>query len=120
MATLKLVDDLGLVANAGATGPYLLDRLRDAVGGHKNVAEVRGVGLLAAVELMDDPVAGVWGAPMTTAPAVTAAMLKRGVIARPMPECNAIGIAPPLCVTRDEVDILVDALRAALYDVLPQ
>ena len=85
---------------------------------HYNV--LRGVGLLAAVELMDDPVAGVWGAPMTTAPAVTAAMLKRGVIARPMPECNAIGIAPPLCVTRDEVDILVDALRAALYDVLPQ
>ena len=55
VATLKLVDDLGLVANAAAIGPYLRQRLQEAVGDHPNVAEVRGDGLLAAVELMEDP-----------------------------------------------------------------
>jgi len=120
VATLKLVDDMGLVANAGAVGPYLLDRLRDAVADHPNVAEVRGAGLLAAVELMDDPKAGIWGDPMTTGPAVAAAMLKRGVIARALPEGNIIGFAPPLCITRAEVDRLVNAFSDALNEVLPR
>lgn len=120
IATLKLVDDLGLVNNAASVGPYLQDRLREAVCGHKNVAEVRGTGLLAAVELMEDPQAGLWGDPMTFGPAVATAMLKRGVIARALPEGNIIGFAPPLCVTRAEVDTMVDALRSALDDILPQ
>jgi L-2,4-diaminobutyrate transaminase len=55
VATLNLVDSMGLVANAAETGPYLLDALKTAVGGHRNVAEVRGVGLMAAVEFMEDP-----------------------------------------------------------------
>ena len=57
---------------------------------------------------------------MHTAPAVASAMLKRGVIARALPEGNILGFAPPLCITRAEVDILVDATRDALHEVLPQ
>ncbi len=41
--------------NAAEVGPYLLERLTEAMGAHPNVAEVRGVGLMAAVEFMDDP-----------------------------------------------------------------
>jgi L-2,4-diaminobutyrate transaminase len=119
VATLELVDSMGLVENAAETGPYMLDKLREAVGDHPNVAEVRGVGLMAAVELMDDPAAGTWFPEMTVGPEVSAAMLRRGVIARAMPQGNMIGFAPPLCITRDEVDIVARALRDALHEVLP-
>ncbi len=74
VATLKLVDDLGLVARTPATmGPYLRQRLQDAVGAHPNVAEVRGDGLLAAVELMEDPAdPDTTSRPMSVAPKIAA------------------------------------------------
>jgi L-2,4-diaminobutyrate transaminase len=119
VATLKLVDSLGLVQNARDTGPYLLQRLKEAVGSHPNVAEVRGVGLMAAVEVMEDPAQRTWFyPPMSVSVKISAAMLRRGVIARPMPEGDIIGFAPPLCITRPEVDIAVEALRGAVHEVL--
>jgi L-2,4-diaminobutyrate transaminase len=118
VATLTLVDSLGLVANVAETGPYLLDALKTAVGAHRNVAEVRGVGLMAAVEFMEDPAARTWFDPMTVGPKISEAMTRRGVIARAMPEGNIIGFAPPLCITRAEVDVVADALKGAVTEVL--
>ena len=54
VANLKLVDSMGLVENAGATGAYFKAALNDAVGAHPNVGEVRGEGLLCAVEFVAD------------------------------------------------------------------
>lgn len=119
VANLKLVDDLGLVANAAAVGPYLKQRLQETLGDHPNVAEVRGEGLLAAVELMEDPKNRKSFPMMSVAPKIAAGMLSRGVIARAMPEGDMLGFAPPLSITRDEIDVVADAFRAALYEALP-
>jgi L-2,4-diaminobutyrate transaminase len=118
VATLKLVDDLGLVDNARDMGPYLLEALKNAVGDHPNVAEIRGVGLMAAVEFMEDPAKGTWFAPMAVTPKISETMMRLGVIARAMPEGNMIGFAPPLCITREEIDIVAEAMRKATYEVL--
>ena len=121
IATLKLVDDLRLVENAADAGPYLLASLKDAVGTHANVAEVRGEGLLAAVEFMADPGSRAFYQPvMSVSPKITAAMLRRGVMARALPEGDIVGFAPPLCITRAEIDILVEAFRDAVHEVLGQ
>jgi L-2,4-diaminobutyrate transaminase len=118
IATLELVDSLGLVDNARDNGAYLLQALSNAVGEHPNVAEVRGVGLMVAVEFMKDPKADDWFGPMTVGPQISEAMTRLGVIARAMPEGNIVGFAPPLCITRDEIDIVAKALRAATHEVL--
>lgn len=119
IATLKLVDDLGLLDNASTTGPYLLERLRDAVGSHPNVAEVRGVGLMAAVEFMKDPgTRTFFEPPMVISGKISAAMQRHGVIARAMPEGDMIGFAPPLCITPQEVDQVAEALKKAVQEVL--
>ncbi|AGT10837.1 aminotransferase class III-fold pyridoxal phosphate-dependent enzyme [Paracoccus aminophilus] len=118
VATLDLVDRLGLVQNAAEVGPYLIERLRAELGQHANVAEIRGVGLMAAIEFMEDPAAMRWFEPMTVGPKISAAMLARGVMARAMPEGNIIGFAPPLCFTRAEVDQTVAVLKAAVTEVL--
>lgn len=119
IATLKLVDSLGLVNNARDNGPYLKQALEEAVGDHPNVAEVRGVGLMAAVEFMENPSEGAWFPSMTVGPKISEAMTRLGVVARAMPEGNMVGFAPPLCITRDEIDIVARALRTATYEVLP-
>lgn len=119
VATLKLVDDLGLVGNAATTGAYLNAGLTAAMAGHPNVAEVRGEGLMAAVEFMLDPSARVWfDPPMSVSLKISAAMVRRGVIARPMPEGDIIGFAPPLCITPAEVDRVVETLRDSVHEVL--
>ncbi|MEM9012391.1 MAG: aminotransferase class III-fold pyridoxal phosphate-dependent enzyme [Pseudomonadota bacterium] len=114
VANLKLIDELGLPDNARTVGAYLREGLSAALGGHAYVAEIRGEGLLAAVELMEDPVARTPFDPARkVATAVVAEMLKHGVIARAMPEADIIGLAPPLCLTREEADSIVEAVASA-------
>ena len=49
---------------------------------------------------------------------VVAAMLKRGVIARAMPQGDILGFAPPLCLTRAEADQIVAVTKDSIAEVL--
>jgi len=118
VANLKLVDELGLVANAGSIGAYFKKAMTKALGEHPHVGEVRGEGLLCAVELVDDKAKRNLFEPAgRQGPKVAAALLKRGVIARAMPQGDILGFAPPLCLTQDEADIVVEAMREAVEEV---
>jgi len=119
IANLELIDELGLVANAGTVGPRFLAAMRDALAGHANVAEVRGDGLLLAVELAEDPAERRFFDPARkVGAAVTNALLARGVIARAMPEGDILGFAPPLCLTEAEAMTIVGATVEAVREVL--
>ncbi len=119
VANLKLLDQLGLVANAGEIGAYLNRAISDALGGHPNVGEVRGEGMLCAVELVKDRDDRVFfDAGDKVGPRIAAAMLERGVIARAMPQGDIIGFAPPLCLSREEADEIVAATKSAVDAVL--
>ncbi|MBI6630307.1 aspartate aminotransferase family protein [Pontibaca salina] len=119
VANLKLIDELNLIANNADTGPYLRQRLAEELGNHTHVGDIRGEGMLAAVELVQDRDSrtffdagdGIGGK-------VAAAMLKRGVIARAMPQGDILGLAPPFCLTRDEADQIATTMRDALIEVL--
>ena len=119
IANLKLIDDLKLIDNARDVGAYLNAQMQAAIGDHPNVGQVRGEGMLCAVELVEhrdgrqffDPARKV-------GPAVSAEMASQGVIARAMPQGDIIGYAPPFCLTREEADTIVDATQNALNTVL--
>ena len=116
---LELVDSLGLVANAEKVGTAFTTMMRQALGGHKNVADVRGEGLMMAVELAEDCGARKFFDPAAKiGPAIAAALLKRGIISRAMPQGDILGFAPPLCITESEARIVVDATREAVEEVL--
>lgn len=119
VANLKLIDDLGLVQNAGETGAYFRASLADALAGHAHVGEVRGDGLMAAVEFVEDRDDRRFFDPARKiGPTVAAALLDRGVIGRAMPQGDILGFAPPLCLTRAESDVVVDAAASAVKAVL--
>ena len=64
--------------------------------------------MLAAIEFVEDRDARRFFDPARkVGPAVAAALLARGVIARAMPQGDILGFAPPLCLTRDEADTIV-------------
>ncbi|WP_342641020.1 aspartate aminotransferase family protein [Rhodoligotrophos ferricapiens] len=118
VANLELIDALGLVCNAAETGAYFKERLTEALSDHHIVGEVRGEGLLAAVEFVADKEDRVFfDADLKVGPRIAAALLERGVIGRAMPQGDILGFAPPLCITRDEVDTVVAATRDAVEAV---
>ncbi len=119
VANLKLLDELGLVENAKDTGAYFVSRMKEAVGDHAHVGEVRGEGMLCAVELVENKASRKFFEPAgKTAGAVVGAMAKKGVIARAMPQGDIIGYAPPLCLSREEADKVVAVTAEALKDTL--
>ncbi|UFM64595.1 aspartate aminotransferase family protein [Paracoccus sp. MA] len=119
IANLQLIDKLGLVENAGRVGRTLNDRMRAALGDHPNVGEIRGEGMLCAVELVRDRDSrGFFDAAEGIGGKVVAAMLKRGVIARAMPQGDIVGLAPPLCLTEAEADVIVEATDASVREIL--
>lgn len=119
VANLKLIDSLGLVENAGTTGAYLTAAMTRALGGHPQVGEVRGDGMLCAVEFVADRESRTFFDPAEGVGAkVAAALAERGVIARAMPQGDILGFAPPLCLTRTEADEIVGRTAEAVEAVL--
>lgn len=115
VANLELIDELGLVENAREVGAYFNKALADALGDHPIVGDVRGEGLLAAVELVaDKDPQRLFDPAQKVGPQAAAALAERGVIARAMPQGDILGYAPPLCLTRGEADTIVAATKDAL------
>jgi L-2,4-diaminobutyrate transaminase len=118
VANLELVEELDLVANAGKIGSYLKQALTEAVGSNRFVGEVRGEGLMAAVEFVRDRDDRVFfDVSEKVGPRITAALLEQGVIGRAMPQGDILGFAPPLCLTKEEADIIVAATKKAVNSV---
>ncbi len=119
LANLKLIDDLGLVENAGSVGSYLRGLLRDALADHPKVGDIRGDGMLAAVEFVADRDSRTFfEARDKVGPRVSAALLEQGVIARAMPQGDILGFAPPFCLTRTEAEEVVTKTTQAVRTVL--
>jgi L-2,4-diaminobutyrate transaminase len=118
VANLELLDSLGLIENARDTGAYFRSELSKALGDHKNVGDVRGEGLLAAVEFVLDKEDRVFFDPAAKiGPQIAAALLERGVIGRAVPQGDILGFAPPLCLSREDADLIVERTLDAITNV---
>lgn len=112
---IKIIEERNLVGNAREVGAYMQKRLREFAD-HPLVGEVRGKGLIAAVELVGnketkEPLekAGVLGLMGNNA------LLRNGVICRNM--LDTIAFCPPLIINEKQIDEIVGALGKALDEV---
>ncbi len=119
VANLKLLDDLDLVTSAGTVGRYLNAAMRDALGDHPNVGDIRGEGMLCAVEFVKDRETREFFDPSDkVGPQIAAALASQGVIGRAMPQGDILGFAPPFCLTQTEADEVVAKTVKAVAAVL--
>ncbi|MFO7919944.1 MAG: aspartate aminotransferase family protein [Nioella sp.] len=119
VANLKLIDDLNLVHNAGEIGRYLNTAMTAALADHANVGEIRGEGMLCAVEFVKDKGSrSFFEASEKVGPRIAAALLEEGVIGRAMPQGDILGFAPPFCLTKEEADEVVGKTEQAVKAVL--
>jgi L-2,4-diaminobutyrate transaminase len=118
IANLDIIERERLVERAADVGQYLLRQLQNAFNGRPYVAEVRGAGLLAAIEFAQDPATKQRFDPdRNVGRQLAAACLEEGVIARALPHGDILGFAPPLIIMRDEVDDVVKRVARAVERV---
>lgn len=102
LAVLDVMEKENLVNNAAVVGEYLLARLKDFASAHTQITDVRGRGLMVGVEF-NEPVkpireALVYGQHCFTGAAGT----------------NILRLLPPLCFSKEEVDMFMDKLKQVI------
>lgn len=112
LENIRIIEERGLVVRALEVGAHLQKRLR-TLAGHPLVGEVRGIGLIAAVDLVADKATKApWGKPGALGALVNRHLQQNGVISRNLGD--ALAFCPPLIITADQIDIVVDAVARAL------
>ncbi|MBF0278963.1 MAG: aspartate aminotransferase family protein [SAR324 cluster bacterium] len=119
VANLKVIDELNLVANAAEIGGYFNQKMRDTLGAHDHVGEVRGEGLMCGIEFVENKNGRkLYDPPGKVSGQIAASLLKRGVISRAMPQGDILGFAPPLCLSREEADTIISSTVSTVEEVL--
>ena len=114
LKTLEIYQRDNIYAHAVEMGSYLQSRLAQ-LRAHERVGEVRGAGLIAAVELVNDRAAKTPAVDL--ARRVTQLCQDNGLIVRNVAGC-ALAVCPPLIITRVQVDEIVDKLTTSLNQAL--
>jgi L-2,4-diaminobutyrate transaminase len=118
MANLDILLGEDLVGNAARVGGYLQARLREQLGAHPMVGEIRGLGLIAGVELVADRATRQpFDAVVKVGQRVAARCLEDGLIVRALPVGHVIALSPPLCITLEEIDQVVAGLDGGIRTV---
>jgi adenosylmethionine-8-amino-7-oxononanoate aminotransferase len=118
---LVVVDKIvngGVLEHVGRIAPYFENRLRDFEE-HPHVGEVRGVGLMGAIEVVKDKSQKAEFDPdLEVADKLAKAGCKEGIMIRPIG--NAVIFAPPFIIEPHQIDELFDAFGTAFEQVLAQ
>ena len=120
-AVLQRIRELGLVEAAAARGPHLLAALGAALEGEPMVGDIRGRGLLVAVELVADRATREPFPPAErVVERVVAAARRRGLLVYSSKGCadgvagDVVLLGPPLIITPAEIDLVADRLGSAV------
>ncbi|MCG6115835.1 MAG: aspartate aminotransferase family protein [Mesorhizobium sp.] len=112
LENLRIIEERDLVGNARQVGSHMQKRLRE-LSSHPIVGEVRGIGLIAAVELVADKASKEpLGTVGTLGSLANGFLQQNGVISRAM--LDALALCPPLIITEDQIDLVVDAFLASI------
>jgi len=118
---LDILEREDLASNAAEVGAYMLAGLHNAFDNLPITGEVRGVGLMLAVEFVADPATKRRLDPeLKVAYRISALAREKGLITRAMPQSEALGFAPPLVLTRNEADQIVDIAAASTRQVIDE
>ncbi|HEY2412895.1 MAG TPA: aspartate aminotransferase family protein [Pirellulaceae bacterium] len=119
LATLEVIDRENIQDNARIVGEHLKNRLLELQERQLLIGEVRGLGLMLGVELVRDR--------QTKEPAKTETVelleqcKQRGLlIGKGGLDGNVLRIKPPMCLTKDDADFLVDCLDEVMAEIAPR
>lgn len=124
LEVIACYEDDNLIDNAARMGDYLLARARELQERHPSVGDVRGKGLFVGLELVKNratkepmvPIAGKLQPGMNPKLAVGKKLIELGMIAMAANPGSVLAIAPPLIVSKAEIDEGIEKLDIALRE----
>jgi 4-aminobutyrate--pyruvate transaminase len=118
--TLKIYDEMNMGAHVGDVGPYSQGELRRRFADHPLVGEIRGTGLIAAMELVADKASHANFDPRDK---VGIRLMKlceqNGVIVRAVAN-DSLCFSPPLVISREEIDEMLNRVSVSLDELTVQ
>jgi alanine-glyoxylate transaminase/(R)-3-amino-2-methylpropionate-pyruvate transaminase len=116
LATLEVIEEDGIQENARVVGGHMKGRLLELQEKHQLIGDVRGMGLMLGVELVRNRKSKEPA--NTEAATIMERMKEHGVlIGKGGLFGNTLRIKPPMCLTKDDADYLVDALDLTLSEL---
>jgi 4-aminobutyrate aminotransferase-like enzyme len=110
---IDYIDEHNLAINAAETGAYLRARLEEMKAKHPLIGDVRGMGLLQAMEIVEDRESRR-PSPEATLALMEAARENRLLIGRGGLNGSVIRLSPPMNIAKSDVDDFVERLEASL------
>jgi adenosylmethionine-8-amino-7-oxononanoate aminotransferase len=121
LAVQRVIQRDKLLSKVQAQGEYLSNRLRERLGDHPHVGDIRGRGLFMGVELVSDRIRKTPFDPALKLHAkVKAQAMQNGLMIYPMGGTidglagDHVLLAPPFIVTCDQIDEIVDLLGSSI------
>ena len=122
LETLKIYEDDNLIENAAAMGAYVTERMKELMAKHPSIGNFRTTGLLGCIELVKNRTTKEPMAPFNAKPDEMVVMNKVAAKIRELGmytfvRWGYIFVAPPLCVTKTQIDeglaIISEAIKIA-------
>ena len=114
-ANLDIIESEDLPGNAATVGSYLIARLRERLGGHTLVGEIRGIGLLIGIELdADRATRRPFADTQRVSGLLSRACFDERLLVRGGHGRTLAALAPPLLATTSDADEIVTRLSRAL------
>ena len=115
--TLKIYDEIGIVDHVRHLGPIMQSELHRRFAGHPLVGDVRGIGMIGAIELVADrQTRKNFDPALKTGPRLAKLCEAHGVIARGLPN-DSLAFSPPLIMTEGELGQMLDRVELALAEL---
>jgi len=112
-AVLQVIKDEGLTENCRTVGAALLVGLQDLQQRHSVIGDVRGCGLMMAIELVEDRTSKKPATDATVA--VFEETRRQGlVVSKSGPDRNILRMVPPMCLSMEDVQPIISSMDAAL------
>ena len=116
LKNIEIIENEGMVENSAAVGAYCKEQLEAMMGDHPSIGDVRGLGLLMAIELVKDrETKAPFGPEDRVADRLNESFKKNGLILRAAGPIIHIG--PPICITKSEIDEIVHAIDLSLWEL---
>lgn len=117
LEALRIYEEPGFLSHVRDVGAYLQRKFREHFAEHPLVGEVRGIGMLGALELVRDRDTRESFDPALKVPAqVSAIAQEKGLMTRPLNNC--VVFAPPLITEREHVDLAIEIYSESLQQTL--
>jgi L-2,4-diaminobutyrate transaminase len=117
LANLDVMQKDDLFARAADLGIHFQRRLRELFADHPHIGDVRGIGLIGAVEMVADrDTKAPFDPGLKVGPRIFRTLLEKGVIIRAIGD--NLAFCPPYVIEPDEIDLVLERTRETLDEIV--